>query len=213
MPWSLGKEQGVTIPVPGESRVLEGLWQASPGPGGAVIAPPHPLYGGSMSHPVVHEIAYAMHRRGVPSLRFNWRGVGASPGEPTGDVEVALADFRAAAEHVARTVEGPTLMAGYSFGAALALRHAPQDRRVRGVLLVAPPVRMLESLDLEAWQGPLLVIVGSRDPYAPPEALFGLLRRLAAAELRVIDGADHFFGEALGSLAEVLDVAWLQRST
>lgn len=210
---SLGKEQPVAIPVPGESRVLDALWQPSPGPGGAVIAAPHPMYGGSMSHPVVSEIAHAMHRRGVPSLRFNWRGVAASPGESTGDLEVAMTDFAAAFDHVAQTVEGPILVAGYSFGAAMALRFAPQDRRVRGVLLVAPPVRMLARLDLEAWQGPLLVVVGSRDAYAAPEALFAQLRGLAAAELRVIDGADHFFGEALGSLSEVLDVAWLQRSS
>jgi len=210
---SLGKEQPVAVAVPGEARVLEALWQASPGPGGAVIAAPHPMYGGSMSHPVVYEIAHAMHRRGVPSLRFNWRGVGASPGRPTAELDVAMTDFAAAADHVAHTVEGPMLVAGYSFGAALALRFAPRERRVRGVLLVAPPVRMLAELDVDAWQGPLLVIVGSRDPFAPPEELFGQLRRLASAELRVIDGADHFFGESLGSLAEVLDVAWLQRSS
>jgi len=213
MSFSLGKEQSVVVSVPGEERVLDALWHESPGPGGGVIAPPHPMQGGSMTNPVVQEIAFAMHRRGVPSLRFNWRGVGGSSGRATDDLDVALADYAAATEYVCDTIEGPVLAAGYSFGAAVALRYAARDARIRGVLLVAPPVRMLAEIDLEAWQGPLLVVVGSRDPIAPAEGLFRQLRGLASAELRVIDGTDHFFGEALGSLAEVLDVAWLQRSS
>ena len=213
MSWRLAKEQAVAIPVPGEDVVLEGTWQAAPGPGGGVVAPAHPLYGGSMGHPVVCEVSHAMHRRGVSSLRFNWRGVGASQGTPSDSIDDALRDYHAGLAHVAHSVEGPLLVAGYSYGAAVALRIAQQERRIRGVLLVAPPTRMLLSIDLSAWQGPLLVIAGSRDPLAPPEALFRQLRDLGAAELRVIDGADHFFQEQLGSLAEVLDVAWLQRST
>lgn len=212
MSWSLGKEQAVTIPVRGEGRVLDALWQTSPGPGGGVIAAPHPLYGGRMTDPVVSEIAQAMHRRGVPTLRFDWCGVGGSSGLPTDAVEVGMQDLQAAVDYVAQTVDGPLLLAGYSFGAALALRQAPLHDRVRGVLMVAPPASLLEEIDLEAWEGPLLVVVGSRDPVAPPEDLFRLLRGLGSAELRVIDGADHFFAGSLGSLAEVLDIAWLQRT-
>jgi len=212
MSWSLVKEQALAIPVPGEERVLDGIWQGAPGPGGGVVAPPHPLMGGSMAHPVVHEIAYALHRRGVPSLRFDWCGVGGSSGCATDSLDVALQDFEAAFEHMAKTVDGAVLAAGYSFGAVVALRAALRQRPIRGVLMVAPPVRMLADLDLSAWQGPLLIVVGSRDPWAPAEDLFAQVRDLPAAELRVIDGADHFFGESLGSLSEVLDVAWLQRT-
>ena len=66
--------------VPG-SR-LEGLYTPADAPvGGAVIAPPHPLYGGSMDSPVVTELAQACARADFASLRFNWRGAGASAGE------------------------------------------------------------------------------------------------------------------------------------
>ena len=68
----------VTVPVEDEGLVLEGVWQN--GDRGAVVAPPHPLYGGSFDNPVVNEIAYALHRLGQASLRVHWRGVGASPG-------------------------------------------------------------------------------------------------------------------------------------
>jgi hypothetical protein len=73
-PWH---EQAVTIPLAAQGLVLEAVWQAGDHKG-AVIAPPHPEYGGSLDSPVVNEIAYGLHREGYASLRFNWRGVGAS---------------------------------------------------------------------------------------------------------------------------------------
>jgi alpha/beta superfamily hydrolase len=105
------KEQATTIPVEVEGLVLEGLWQSGPDRG-AVIAPPHPEYGGSLENPVVSELAYAAHQAGYASLRFNWRGVGGSQGRISGDAGAAEADYRAALEHLARTVPGPFVGAG-----------------------------------------------------------------------------------------------------
>ena len=78
----------VPIVVPGSGLVLEGVWQKGEGRG-AVIAPPHPEYGGSLESPVVSEVAYALYKAGVASLRFNWRGVGASQGAISGDAAAA----------------------------------------------------------------------------------------------------------------------------
>ena len=99
-------EQGVVIALGDGTVALEGIYLAGDGPdaGGAVIAAPHPLYGGSMESPVVNEIAYACGRAGLASLCFNWRGVGASAGEPSGEAADADADYAAAALHLARTV-------------------------------------------------------------------------------------------------------------
>ena len=89
------EERMVTIALP-EGGSLEGIFIAgAPGSSqGAVIAPPHPLYGGSIESPVLNEIAYACTKAGIANLRFNWRGVGASTGAlgPRADGARSLSD-------------------------------------------------------------------------------------------------------------------------
>jgi alpha/beta superfamily hydrolase len=194
------REQAVTIPIEGEGLALEGAWQAGEASGGGVVAPPHPLYGGSLDHPVVTELAYALYCEGLPSLRFNWRGVGASQGEPDGDPALALRDYAAAVDHLACTVRGPLVAAGYSFGAVAALRAALADTRLRALVLVAPPVRMLQGLALPELGRPLLVIAGSEDGFAPADQLRALLDGVAGAHLELIEGVDHFFVSGLSAL-------------
>jgi uncharacterized protein len=195
------REQAVTIPIESEGLALEGAWQAGEGTGGGVVAAPHPLYGGSLDHPVVNELAYALYCEGLPSLRFNWRGVGASQGEPSGAPADALADYAAAVEHLARTVRGPLVAAGYSFGAVAALRAALADERLRTLVLVAPPVRMLQDVPLRELGRPLWIIAGTDDPFAPEAELRAALAGVSGARLELVAGADHFFVSGLGALA------------
>jgi hypothetical protein len=197
------KEQMVPIHVPGDALVLEGVWQKGAGRG-AVIAPPHPEYGGSLENPVVSELAYGLCKAGIASLRFNWRGVGASQGVRSGDWAAAEADYGAALEQVATTTGSAVLASGYSFGAATALRVALRDPRVCELVLIAPPVGMLESLALESFRGPIHVIVGGRDAFAPISELSALLEGLPNANLDVIPKADHFF--ASHGLAELVEL-------
>lgn len=193
------KEQGVTIQVRGTDLVLEAVWQAG-ALGGGVVAPPHPQYGGSFENPVVNELAFGLHKADFASLRFNWRGVGGSQGSITGDPDVAAADFRTALEHLSETVSGPLIGCGYSFGAAAALRVAPGSS-LRQLILVAPPVAMIESLPLAELEIPIHVIAGAEDPFAPAARLSELLEPLPGARLELIPGVDHFF--AAGGLAQV----------
>ncbi len=193
-------EQMVTVPI-GDGRVtLEGVWQSG-SLRGAVIAPPHPEYGGSMDSPVCNELAYGLYKSGIASLRFNWKGVGASQGVRSGDLEAAEEDYAAALEHTAQSAELPLIAAGYSFGSVIALRCAMGDPRVRDVLMVAPPVAMLEALPLDQFGRPLHVIVGGQDTLAPVDKLSALISPLPNANLDVIPKADHFF--ASGGLAEL----------
>ena len=81
----------------------------------AVVAPPHPLMGGSLDNP------------GCRPLRFNWRGVGASTGAASDDLGAALADYRAALEHLVSLdapADASVVAAGYSFGAVAAVHAA-----------------------------------------------------------------------------------------
>jgi uncharacterized protein len=198
------KEQMVTVAVASGGLVLEGVWQKGPGRG-AVIAPPHPEYGGSLEHPVVSELAYGLYKAGIASLRFNWRGVGASQGRISGEWRAAEEDYSAAVEQVAATTPPPIVAAGYSFGAATALRVGLRDPRISELILIAPPVGMLESLSLDEFRGPIHVIVGGRDEFAPLDELSELLEGLPNANLDVIPKADHFFNaHGLAEVAELV---------
>jgi uncharacterized protein len=170
---------------------------------GAVIAPPHPLHGGSMDSPVVAELAWACQTTGYSSVRFNWRGVGASGGATSGDPGLADADYAAALGYLADTVAGPLLAAGYSFGAATAVRVASENPRVRRLLLVAPPPALLDSKALARFRGQVLAVVGSRDSFAPTAELAALLGQDERRRLEVIPDADHFFASGLADISRL----------
>lgn len=195
-------ERPATVVVPDGGPVLEGLHVPAPdGVGGAVIAPPHPLYGGSMDSPVVTEIAHACQAAHLESLRFNWRGVGASQGEVTGDTGAAVADYRASLDWIEDSVDGPIVACGYSFGAATAVRAAAARPRVRRLLLVAPPPAMIAPDALAAFPGRVDVIVGDRDDFAPLDEVGALVAALPKGRLEVLPEVDHFFIEGLSQLA------------
>jgi alpha/beta superfamily hydrolase len=205
------EERAVTIAAPAlEGGDLEGIFVAGalPETGGAVIAPPHPLYGGSMESPVVSELAYACARVGLASLRFNWRGVGASAGATSGEAKAADEDYTAALAHQAETVTGDLVACGYSFGACSAVRSAAASARVRRLLLVSPPPSLLDAAVLGSFEGPVLVIAGEADDLAPSGKLSGLVDGSPAARLEIIPDADHFFLTGLAELA-VIARDWL----
>jgi len=163
---------------------------------GAVVAPPHPLYGGTMSNPVVVAAAAGFTEVGVATLAFNYRSTETSEGSPSDDPAAAEDDYSGALEALASRVPGPYLAAGYSFGARTALGVAARDPRVRGAVLIAPPVDLVDAGDLATFTGPLLVVVGDRDAFAPLDRLRAWLAARPDAVLEIIPGADHFFGSA-----------------
>src|SRR4051794_20546359 len=130
----------MTIVRSGE-LALEALYHRGESPPPLVVASPHPRQGGAMDSPVVQEIAWAVTRAGHPTLRFNYRGVGASQGAwASGEGE--LADVEAGIDQLRATAGGGHVaLAGYSFGAHLALRAALRRSDVSHLLLVAPPTR------------------------------------------------------------------------
>lgn len=170
----------------------------------AVIAPPHPLYGGTFHNPVVIDIADGLARAGISGVAFNWRGTEGSEGAKTDSLEAAVSDYLAVIRTLADDVQssGARLFAaGYSFGAAAALLAAREEPRIEGVIMLAPPAGMLQPADLEAAPGNLLVVVGSDDEYAPLPAIEAKLAVRRDAILETIPGADHFFH--FGGLSEI----------
>ena len=183
---------------------LEGLWLPARGEeealGGAVVAPPHPLMGGSMDSPVTTEIALALSDASRISVRFNWRGVGASAGTPSGEVEHADIDYGACLEFVEESVAGPVFASGYSWGALAAARVGLNANRVRKLVLVAPPPGMLEGEALAESGMKMLFIAGDQDEYVPIDALRDVISGIPDAKLVVLPGVDHFFMQGLADV-------------
>jgi alpha/beta superfamily hydrolase len=157
----------------------------------AVVAPPHPLYGGSIAIPAVGAVFDALVDAGFAPTAFNWRGVGASGGETSGELEDAVADYRSAAAHVAG--EGPLLAAGYSWGAVAALVTAADNPHIERLVLIAPPVAMLEDQSILQTGRPMHIVAGSDDMFAPRELLEQVIGDIDGATLDIIEEADHFF--------------------
>lgn len=204
-------ERPAVIRTADEDLVLEGLFhRGEAGKLPAVIAPPHPLLGGSMDSPVCNELAYACFRTGHPSLRFNFRGVGASRGKVSGDLKDALEDYVSAIEFQVETCKEPRVIAcGYSFGSLAAAELAAGDPRVAAVILVAPPVARMDASAISRISCPGLVVAGHSDAYGPPGKVQELLQGKDNLRFEVIPGADHFFVKGLGTLA-IAAREWLE---
>jgi alpha/beta superfamily hydrolase len=164
----------------------------------AVVCHPHPLYGGTLHNKVVFNAMKALNSFGFPVLRFNFRGTGLSEGEHdkgNGEVE----DVRAALEWVEREFTLPIIFAGFSFGAAVGLRAAYADDRVRSLIalgLPAVPVegRVYEFEFLRDCAKPKLFVSGSRDQFGPAGQLEALVNTFAEPKKLVrIETGDHFF--------------------
>jgi alpha/beta superfamily hydrolase len=161
-----------------------------------------------MTSPVLGELAYACKRAEYASIRFDWRGVGASAGTPSGEPADAEADYRAALAYLEETVPGPLLAAGYSFGAIAALRVARLHPRVRRLLLVSPPLDHLDRDALAAFRGSALLVAGERDALCPVGALEALVGEDPRRRVERVAEADHFFALGLPALGRIA-AQWL----
>ena len=174
---------------------------------GVAICHPHPLYGGDMDSPVVLAAVAACAAAGLATLRFNFRGVGASTGaHDSGRGEQG--DLEAALDHLAGQMgPGAVAAAGYSFGSMVTAAVAARRPSLCGVALIAPPLAAAtKGLDaLGALEAPLLIVVGAHDTYCPRDVLDAALKTLPRAEVHVLDGADHFFGGALRPLGQAVE--------
>ncbi|MBI3723461.1 alpha/beta hydrolase [bacterium] len=193
--------------VPHEGSCLDGIFLRGVDPPPLLVASPHPLLGGSMQHPVVNEIAYGAARVGRASLRFDYRGVGASEGEVSGDPERATGDTRAALEHLIETTGCESVaIAGYSFGCWPALLLAAREPRIDRVLLVAPPRASLALPDYASVSVPIVVVVGSEDALADPARERALAEAVhPRVRVETIREADHTFRSGLVELCRITE--------
>jgi alpha/beta superfamily hydrolase len=183
----------------------------------AVVCHPHPQGGGTMNNNVVYRIAKALGDRQAAVLRFNFRGVGRSTGDYGGgaaegeDVTTAL-DFMAA-----RHPRLPLWLAGFSFGARVALGVGMTDPRVVKLLAVGLAVKMFDLDFLEGDRGgkPLAIIQAANDEYGDRAEIGTFVTRLPEPKrLWIVEGATHLFPGKLDELeaAVASAIAWLDQT-
>src|SRR6476660_1098469 len=182
----------------------------------ALVCHPHPVYGGTMHNKVVFHAMKALNSFGFPVLRFNFRGFGLSDGEHAhGEGEAE--DVRAALDWLEREFPLPLIFAGFSFGAAVGLRVACEDDRVRACVGLGVPVRPVDerSYDLEFLRTcgqPKLFVSGSRDQFGPRVQLEEMARMAAdPKKLVIIESADHFFEGRLKEMREAIE-GWVRET-
>lgn len=183
----------------GAAGVIEAVRDAAAAPAGtaargvAVIAHPHPLFGGTLDNKVVQTLARALVQCGWTAVRFNFRGVGASAGthdEGRGELE----DFLAVVEQVAPT--GALAMAGFSFGAFVtshALAALWPQRHVEQVVLVGTAASRFDvaAVPPEAHLRTLVVHGEQDDTVALSDVLNWA--RPQVLPVTVVPGGGHFF--------------------
>lgn len=170
--------------------------------GFAVICHPHPLHGGTMHNKVVHTLARACQERGLATLRFNYRGVGASAGsydEGRGETQDALAVVAAGR---ARWPHGALTLAGFSFGAMVSLRAAAAAAPAR-LISVAPAVMSAGSGSIARPPCPWLIVQGEADDVVDCREVQAFAARFQPPpQLVVLPGAGHFFHRRLPELRD-----------
>ena len=188
---------------------LEACWSLPDGPGRTVVVlcHPHPLYGGTMQAPLLRTVAARLAAAGCPVLRFNFRGVGASTGS-WGGGEAEIDDVAAAAAAASAAFPGLSLaLAGWSFGAIVALRWQADTGGCAPFVGIAPPLASGLSPALPPPQalaaGRRLFVLGDRDQFTGVRELEAYAAAAGAA-VQVLPGSDHFFFGRESRVADIL---------
>ncbi|MGZ8764215.1 MAG: alpha/beta hydrolase [Acidimicrobiia bacterium] len=173
----------------GEVARADGVARAT-----CVLCHPHPQYGGSMRSLVISELFRALPVAGVTALRFNFRGVEGSTGAwSSGDGE--RVDVMAAVGEATKLEPGrPLVLAGWSFGADMAL--ATIDDRIAGWFAIAAPLRNTTEADLTAVSGderPKLLALAEHDEIRPADEVATVASVWTDTDVVIVPGASHFF--------------------
>jgi len=193
------------VRIPAAHGHLEALLKEPDGvpQGAAVVCHPHPLHGGTMHTKAVYRAAQALGEAGLITLRFNFRGVGASTGtyeEGIGERDDVTAALDWLQEHDPTL---PLVAGGFSFGSKVALSVGIGDERVVGLFGLGLPIRNLNyDFDfLGDTTKPILVVQGENDEFGSGEDVAGVLEKLGSHITLVrVPGSDHFFTNRLDEL-------------
>ena len=171
-----------------------------------VFSHAHPLYRGTMHMKAVYQASKALARIRVPSLRFNFRGVGSSRGTHDGGPG-EMDDYRAALDYMAARYPGvPLWAAGFSFGSWVAWNVGLDDPRVPVLIGIGLPVNRFDFSPVTNSPKAKFLIHGELDELISVREIRRFYAELAEPkELAVIDGADHLFDGKTSEVGEAVE--------
>lgn len=197
--------QQTKLKIDGPAGAIEALLEmpkSKPPVACAVVCHPHPMHGGTMQNKVAHTLARGFAGLDFAALRFNFRGVGASAGEFDNGVG-ELADILAVVAWAREQYPGQRLwLAGFSFGAALAIQAAVEVQPA-GLISIAPAVSRVTSIVQGQPDCPWLILQGDEDELVNVDDTIAWVNQLEPGpQLEILEGAEHFFH---GRLIELRD--------
>lgn len=186
-----------SVAIAGPQGKLEALLRTPASPRNglvAIVCHPHPLHGGTMDNKVVSTLVRAFDEVDIPSVRFNFRGVGASEGsyaDGVGEVE----DLQAVADWVRDQFAGCKLvLAGFSFGSGVVSNGCQSLADVVQGIFVAPPVGRYNFAEASSYPCPVTVVMGDKDELVSPEDVYQWSDSLSPpATVISLPDASHFF--------------------
>jgi len=200
------------IIINGSEGRIEGRYHASEHKGAPVVLVlhPHPLYGGTMNNKIVYRLYHIFTQNGFSALRFNFRGVGKSQGKYDDGIG-ELTDAATALDWLQQqNPDAPTCwIAGFSFGAWIALQLLMRRPEIEGFIAVSPPANLYDFSFLSPCPAAGMITQGDKDDVVSEEAVAKLAERLSAQhnsrlEYRKIPGADHYYRGVEDELGNVV---------
>ena len=191
----------IVLDLPNEGRALRGI---------ALVAHPHPLFGGTLDNKVVQTLARTFAELGYAAVRSNFRGVGDTDGahdHGDGETEDTLTLANWAHTRFGSTL--PVVAAGFSFGAWIQTRVAERIA-IERLVLVAPPAGFVSDgrhYTTGKVAANTLVIHGEQDETVPLANIFEWARP-QDIPITVIPGADHFFHRKLTLIRSIIQGQW-----
>lgn len=176
----------------------------------ALVLHPHPLYGGSMNNSVVYNVYKVLAQHGFTVLRINFRGVGRSQGSFDNGIG-EMTDAATALDwlQLNNPYSNVNLIAGFSFGAWIAMQIIMRRPEINDFIAISPPVNKYDFSFLSPCPIPGLIIQGNQDSIVSEDAVMELANKLSKqrhikVEYKLVNGADHFFRNKTDELNQAL---------
>jgi alpha/beta superfamily hydrolase len=202
--------------IPASHGQLEAIVKEPAGTrrGVGLVCHPHPLGGGTMHNKVVFRAAAGLVDAGLLTIRFNFRGVGASTGEHN-EIGGGREDVRDALDYIANEYPGEDLtLAGFSFGSRTALEVGYDDKNLARLISIGTPIDKYGDYDfLTRTRKPILFVHGDKDEFGSIDRVRELAETVSHTtdvELIVFENSGHFFDDHLAQLRNAV-CEWTKR--